>query len=228
MIHANNVKKTEKKILILILTIFTTIKNLSVNLYKTFKNIINQKITVMFIPHSEKKVFNLRLNLFIVFFIPFITFVVILIITLFGINYFTKIYDYNKATDLVQTNEIKTREYQDMINKILESHAYFKNKMDLLLTQINSTELKSLIEENLNNAGGPLNKFDLSDKSEFDVEKFEVNNLLKDYQYSIMAFGEINKMATTYNKLLKDMPFGAPMTCSYAITSGFGLNSSYL
>ena len=223
MIHANNAKKTEKKILIFILTTFTSLKNLSLIIYNSFRNIINQKITVMFIPHSEKKVFNLRLNLFIVFLIPFITFIIILMISIFGINYFTKIWDYKQANLMVQTNEKKSREYQDMINKILESHSYFKNKMSLLLNQINSQELKSMLEENMNNSGGPMNKFDLSDKSEFDVEKFEVDNLLKDYQYSIMAFGEINKMAGTYNKLLKDMPFGAPLNCSYAITSAFGL-----
>ncbi len=220
MNHSNNIKKTEKKILILLISLITKIKKFFVFLFQSLAKVIKQKITIMFIPHSEKKVFNLRINLFMIFFIPFIISLVIILITYIGFTNIFKVKQYNNANKLVQLNQKRALEYEELINEIIENHSIFKSKLDILLTQLNREVLNS---GNLNNQGGPINRINMAELSEFDIEKFEVKKLLNDYQYSIQAFGEINKLASVYNKLLKDLPFGSPVKGPYAITSAFGL-----
>lgn len=220
MNHSNNLKKTEKKILIFLISVLSHIKKAFMFFSQFLAKVISQKITIMFIPHSEKKVFNLRINLFILFFIPFIISLILISITFFGFNYVYKLKQYNDANKLIQLNQKRSFEYEKLINEIIENHSIFKSKLDLLLTQLNREILTS---DNLNNQGGPINRIDMAELSEFDIEKFEVKKLLNDYQYSIQAFGEINKLASIYNKLLKDLPFGSPVKGPYAITCAFGL-----
>ena len=85
MNHSNNLKKTEKKILIFLISVLSHIKKAFMFFSQFLAKVISQKITIMFIPHSEKKVFNLRINLFILFFIPFIISLILISITFFGL-----------------------------------------------------------------------------------------------------------------------------------------------
>lgn len=174
----------------------------------------------MFIPHSEKKVFNLRINLFIIFITPFLIFIIVVSISYFTFHYLKNINEYKKANQLVQINEKRSHEYEEMINNILENHTIFKSKLNVLQGQINTGSLQPTLEDN---QGGPLNRIDIAQLSDFELERIEVNKLINDYQYSIQAFGEVNKMVTSYNKLLNNLPIGNPVKGPFTIiTSPFG------
>ena len=60
-----------------------------------------------------------------------------------------------------------------MINEIIETHAVFKTKLDILLTHLDSDTIKAMQENDLYdfNKGGPINRIDLTELSEFDIEK---------------------------------------------------------
>lgn len=225
MNQINKVKKAEKSFLIFLFTFFSGIKRVFVSLKNVLSKIISQKITVMFIPHSEKKVFNFRINLFLVFLTPFIIAIIFLLISIFSINYVNNISKYDKATRLVQLNQKRSHDYERMINEIIENHSVFKTKLDLLLNQLDSTKIRAMKENDVYNqgVGGPVNKVDIGNMSQFEIDKLEADRIINDYQYSIQAFGELNTITNHYNKLLKDIPFGSPVKGPYAITSGFGL-----
>src|SRR4030042_1379305 len=215
MDHSNNLKKTEKKVLIFLLSLLSYIKNAFVFLIDILAKIIRQKITIMFIPHSEKKVFNFRINLFILFIIPFFASLFFILITFFSLNYFYQKEKYDDANKLVQLNQKRAREYEELINEIIENHEYFEDKLNRLLVQLNFEVIRD-------SQGGPLNQVDITGRK-FEEDKSKINKIFLDYQYSIQAFDELNKLAGVYNKLLKDMPFGSPAKGPYAITSSFGL-----
>ena len=224
MNQENRIKKSEKKILIYLLNILSIFKKTLISFFRFFLNIGNQKVTVMFIPHSEKKVFNFRVNIFILFTISFLCFATIGFILHLTMSNYNKSKLYKDATTSVKINEKRSREYEEMINEIIANHKIFKTKLDILLSRLDSTSIKTMQENNLYNInqGGPINKIDTAEISEFDIEKLEVNKLINEYQYSIQAFGEINKMVGNYSKLLKDLPFGSPVKGPYHITSSFG------
>lgn len=217
MDHSNNLKKTEKKVLIFLLSLLSYIKKAFIFLIDVLAKIIRQKITIMFIPHSEKKVFNFRINLFILFVVPFFATLIFIFITFFSLNYFSQEKKYNDANKQIQSNLKRAREYEELINEIIENHEYFEDKLNRLLVQLNLN--LDIVNQG---QGGPLNAVDITGRK-FEEDKSQINKIFLDYQYSIQAFDELNKLASVYNKLLKDMPFGSPAKGPYAITSSFGL-----
>lgn len=218
MNKTNNFKKFEKFLFIGIVNFFSFIKRIVLSFITFFINTGNQKVTIMLIPHSEKKVFNFRVNLFILFLFLFFIFSSLGIISFLTILNFKKSVEYHNLSLKTMLNENRAREYEELINNILDNHRILKGKLNLLLIKIDS----SIIKNNQEGQGGITNLIDLTSLSEFEREKIEVKKLLDDYQYSIQAFNEVNKMVDNYNKILKDMPYGSPVLGFYSVTSTFG------
>lgn len=219
-------KKIEKKIYASTLNFLTIIKTIFLVIIKSIYRILTQKITIMMIPHSEKKVFNFRINLFLLIFST------IIVISSLGTIFYLTMENYQKskevrrASNIAQANEKKSREYEDMVSNIFDSHKVLKSKLNILLSNLDSTSIRALMESehyNQNNQGGgqfnPIEK----ELTELDYDKMETQKILQDYRYSVQAFNEINKSVLHYNKLLKDLPFGSPVRGFYSITSTFGL-----
>jgi uncharacterized Tic20 family protein len=62
-------KKLEKRLFSYLKSHFTFIKRWIVYSYKRFSQKGNEKLTVMLIPHSEKKIFNFQISLFTIVFL---------------------------------------------------------------------------------------------------------------------------------------------------------------
>ncbi|OHD15380.1 MAG: hypothetical protein A2086_00160 [Spirochaetes bacterium GWD1_27_9] len=224
MNQTNNFKKFEKKLLIGTLNLFSLIKRILLSFFKFFLKVGNQKITIMFIPHSEKKVFNFRLNVFLLITLLCIGFGTVGVIVYLTVDNYNTSVKYREVSIKTQLNEKKSKQFEEMLSEIQDMHKIFKNKLNNLLGRINSPTIKAMQEADANNAqGGPQNAVDLTEVTEFDTEKMEFNNLLRDYQYAIQALGELNKKTDDYNKILKDLPFGSPVNGFYTVTCGFGL-----
>ncbi|MBN2545638.1 MAG: M23 family metallopeptidase [Spirochaetes bacterium] len=221
MKQTNNFKKAEKKFLLFSLNALIFIKKSFLSFINFVLNIGKQNITIMFIPHSEKKVFNLRINIFMLFTVTFLTVIAIVITGIFGFGFYTEKNLYNSAKKNIEINEKRSKLYEEMINEIIDNHAYLKSELNKLLAQINSSAFNEL-RNNYLPSGGPLTLTDSEFQENYNPEKEAVKNLIKDYSYSIQAFSELNKMAKNYNKLLKDIPFGPPLQGPYIYTSGFG------
>jgi len=227
MKQSSNIKKSERILLIHFVNLFNYIKNFMKSFLKFIIKVNNQKITIMFIPHSEKKVFNFRINTFILFMFFFLSFGLIIGISFFSFKFFNNSFDELNANLAIKNIEEQSNEYQKMLNEILDCHTDFQSKLNDLITQLDSNTISAMRDNYISNydkpVGGPLNRIDMIEMNELDKEKFMVRELLNDYQYSIQVFTEFNKMARVYKKLLMDLPFGSPVNGPYAITSGFGL-----
>ncbi|HPO49495.1 MAG TPA: M23 family metallopeptidase [Spirochaetota bacterium] len=225
MNQTNNFKKFEKKVLIGILNFFALIKRGFLSFVRFFLRVGTQKVTVMFIPHSEKKVFNFRVNVFLLFLFFFLSLGVLGAAGYLTFDNYNKSYKFREANLKTQINEKKSREYEDMLSEIQSVHRLFKGKLNVLLSKINSPTIKVMQDAELygKNQGGPLNRVETGDLSEFDIEKMDYNKLLVDYQYANLALSELNKKTEDYNKILKDLPFGSPVKGFYTVTCGFGL-----
>lgn len=228
MKQANNIKKAEKNLLIFIATFFSALKTIIHSFFKFLYKVCNQKITIMFIPHSEKKVFNFRINTFFLFMFIFLSISIIITFAVIGTISVNNIDDYNKVMDSKVSFQQKSLGYQNMIDEILESHSQFQFELDKLTNNLDSPILKTLQENFLHdmNQGGrkiQLNERNIVELTEYEKYEYSVQQLKNDYIYSKQAFSEIIRMSKKYNKLLKDLPFGSPVQGPYAITSGFGL-----
>jgi murein DD-endopeptidase MepM/ murein hydrolase activator NlpD len=224
MNSTDKIKKAEKKMFVSVVNTFTLAKRVVIDFFKFIASVCNQKVTVMLIPHSEKRVFNTRVNLFILFMVVFVTFGLMVSITLLSVDNYVKSVRYQDASIKSQANEKRSREYEQILNDVVNEHTMFKVKLNNLLVRLDSPTIKAMQENFLyqQNQGGPDNRLDYYQIDDFDLEKMEVQKLLQDYQYADQAFNEINKMVDSYNKILKDMPYGSPVKGFYTITSSFG------
>lgn len=222
MKQTNNIKKAEKQIFLFCVTLLLKIKSILSQFFKLIMNIGSQNVTIMFIPHSEKKVFNFRVNVFALFSITFAVIIAAIVTVTFGFGYFSANNKYMTTKRNIEKSEIKSKEYEEMIHDIIENHGLLKTELNKLLTQLDS---KYLVEFQNNQGGGAsksIENLEYFTENNMNNEKIAYNDLIKDYYYSIQAFGELNKMAKNYNKLLKDIPFGSPVQGQFIFTSGFG------
>ncbi|HQJ07052.1 MAG TPA: hypothetical protein PLI57_11820, partial [Spirochaetota bacterium] len=207
MNRTNNFKKVEKSVFVYIVNVLSLIKKFLSSIVGFFINSGSQKITIMMIPHNEKRVFNFKLNVFALFIIFLFTSSGLGIILFLTVANFNTSLKYKDASIKTQINEKRSREYEELLNEILDNHNIFKGKLNVLMSKLSSNSLQNIMDdEYFKNQGGAPNLVDFSGLDEFERERAEVDRLLGDYRKSIIAFSEINKMADNYNKILKDMP----------------------
>ena len=224
MNKTNKFKRFEKWLLVSVVNILSNIKKFFTAVGKFFIHAMRQKITIMMIPHSEKKVFNFKINVFALFLTFLFVFGGLGTIAFLSVNNFNTSMKYRDASIKTQMNEKKSREYAEMLNDVIDNHRLFKGKLNVLLSKIDSPTIQYMnnVEAEGLNQGGVPNLIDSTEISELDQERMEVNGLIGDYHKSVQAFSEINKMVDNYNKVLKDMPYGCPVKGFYTITSPFG------
>ncbi|MCG8569463.1 MAG: M23 family metallopeptidase [Spirochaetes bacterium] len=226
MNKTSKVKKFEKNFVATIYNITSIVKNFFISFFRFFVDAGKQRLTIMLIPHSEKKVFNFRINIFLLS-------ITMLITIGCGIFLFILSYQNNrikgnfeKVSESNQEIEARSREYKDLLGNILDEHHTFNSKLELLLSKLNSPSIKAMQELYGEGSGGPHNPLEspsvsVSEFEENDYNK-EVKDLLQDYRYAAQAFNEINRMTNNYNKVIKDLPFGNPVKGIFIITSQFG------
>jgi murein DD-endopeptidase MepM/ murein hydrolase activator NlpD len=224
MNQTNKFKQLEKNFLINCMNFLILIKKGFISFFRFITSLGNQKVTLMFIPHSEKKVFNFRINLFILFMTFFFGAGLIGCIIFWTVNNYYQSNEIKKETLTNRGNEKKSQELEKMLSEITDAHKIFKSKLSILEDRINSPTIKDL-RENENGSGGPENPYpsNMADLSDFDQDKLQYNQLINDYQISIVALSELNKKTEIYNKVISDLPFGSPVNGFYSFSQGFGL-----
>lgn len=218
-------KKIEKRLYAGVINICSIIWKFTKSFFSTIKNVFSQKLTIMMIPHSEKKVFNFRINVFALSLATISLVATLAVITFLSVDNYNKSIKYMDVSLKTQLNERKSREYEEIMSQIFESHRAYKGQLNNLLTKLNSPGIKTMEESYYLNSkqGGELNLIEKNNLSDLEYMKMEAQNLLMDYDFSVKAFNEINSKVNNYDKILKDLPFANPVKGHYFITSTFGL-----
>ncbi len=225
MKKTSNVKKTEKKVLVFLLNIFSFFVRIFKGLLKFILDAGNQKVTVMLIPHSEKRVFTKRINLFLLFSVTFLVISVIAVMVFYGFDIKTKWDKYATLDMQSRKHEEMSGAYREMLDQIMTKHTVFNTKLQSLLGVLDSPGvrfLRSAYNEGAGSGGIP-NAIESNNLTDYEKLQYSVDSLLSDYNYSSEAFDQIRQIVTNYNKILQDMPYGSPVrNVRCLITSTFG------
>ncbi len=225
MKKASNVKKTEQKLLVFFINLISFIARIIKTFFKFLMDTGNQKVTVMLIPHSEKRVFTRRINLFILFTVTFFIIGITTVMVVYGLDIKSRWEKYTTLDKQSKKHEEMSGAYREMVDQILTKHSVFSNKLVSLLSLIDSPGVKLLKStySDGNSQGGVPNTVELSGVTEYEKLKYDVELLLSDYNISGEAFDHIRQIVKNYNKILQDMPYGSPVrNVRCIITSTFG------
>jgi murein DD-endopeptidase MepM/ murein hydrolase activator NlpD len=173
-----------------------------------FKLVIHkgrQRFTVMFIPHSEKKIFNFHISVFSLVFV--LVLIVALVVAFFTLSthYTASGSEISRMSDTLEKSEGNLDDLKDEIFELSLIANDFEHKMEELLSVINSGEANPFQYQG---AGGDLSSFLGSEEVEDSVikEKSELRNLRAFLKNLTEPIAQITEILSKQRDLLIDIP----------------------
>ncbi|MCD6122407.1 MAG: M23 family metallopeptidase [Spirochaetales bacterium] len=164
-----------------------------------------QKFTVMFIPHSEKNIFNFQISVFTLIFFIFLLFV--LLISFFGLTtHFTSTNrEITSIAGSLSQNEVTLENFKEEISRLRKSMKLFKSQLDKVLVAMNPQEAKNYLEKS---AGGDLSSFiSLGNAGDDSLKELSELRSLRSYlDNALKPLAEIDKTLLSQKDLLVDIP----------------------
>lgn len=183
-----------------------------------------QRFTVMFIPHSEKRIFNFQISVFTLIFLFFI--LSVLILSFFGLS--THFSSTNKriveVTENLAESETSLESFKDEIVSLRKVINSFKVKMDDVLDVIGTEGAKNFLEKGV---GGELSSFvSMDDFQEgFLRDLGDLRSLRTYLDNAIEPLIEIEQVLIAQRELLVDIPTLWPVKGVRGnITNNFGFS----
>ena len=164
-----------------------------------------QKITIMLIPHSEKRVFNFQISLFALSF--FSVLLVSLVVTFIWLTA-----DFSGTNDLLASrsqdlehSEASLEILRDEVSELINSTDNFQNT---LVQTMGVLGLDSTVREGMVSSGGDLTSFFNVEQSESGSlsETIELQKLKTSLDNSITSLNEIGQVLNSQKELLSDIP----------------------
>jgi murein DD-endopeptidase MepM/ murein hydrolase activator NlpD len=103
-----------------------------------------EKITVMFIPHTEKKIINFHVSIFAISFFAGIVTITVIITSLFIINHSSTIKEVSILKKYGSNSKIQIQVYRDEINKLYDIFQKFKPEITYLYSLTPGSNIDSL------------------------------------------------------------------------------------
>lgn len=173
-----------------------------------FKLIVHkgrQRFTVMFIPHSEKKIFNFHISIFSLVFLTAL--VVVLVVGFFALStHFTaSSTQISRLTKNLETAESRLEELRDEAAGLALTAADFEYTMGRLLSVVDSGEENPLV---YTGEGGDLSAFLGTGEEEGSIQKAqrELRNLRAFLASLTKPVADISEILSKQRDLLVDIP----------------------
>ena len=164
-----------------------------------------QKITIMLIPHSEKKVFNFQISLFA------LSFVSVLLVSVV-VTFIWLTADFSGTNDLLasrsqdlQHSEASLEVLRNEVSDLINSTDNFQNTLAQTMGVLG---MDTAVREGMVSSGGDLTSFFNVEQSESGSmsETIELQKLKTSLDNSISSLNEIGQVLNSQKELLSDIP----------------------
>jgi len=221
-------KKLEKRFFSYLNTHLIFLKRIIFYSYKRFSQKGREKLTVMLIPHSEKKIFNFQISMFT---ISFLVLILAGIITVFFIS--TSHYTLTKREmeDLQSSQEGNINvlnQFQEEISSLDKSVIEYKNSIKDIIQLLGASQ-----SENIFGLGGPETEIKnlseiigLKNKSDYETELETIQRINADIAASKRVLQNFKKFLEAREEIIQKIPNNWPIIGGGFITSPFGMRRS--
>jgi murein DD-endopeptidase MepM/ murein hydrolase activator NlpD len=176
----------------------------------------------MFIPHSEKRIFNFQISVFTLIFIVFL--LSVLLIGFIGLTtHFTTTNDqFLKMSNSLNASEASLESFKDEIVELRRVVKDFKSRMEGVLAEVGTESAKNYLEQGV---GGDLSSLVSLEDVEFGNLR-DLSDLISLRTYlenAVVPLGEIHQVLEAQRELLVDIPTLWPLKGVHGnITNRFG------
>jgi len=221
-------KKLEKRFFAYLNTQLIFLKRILVYSYRRFTQKGREKLTVMLIPHSEKKIFNFQISIFT------ISFIVLIIAGLIGAFYIsTSRYnltkrEMEKLKNSQEGNINALHRFQEEVTALDESVLQYKDNIKDIIQLLGASQ-----SENIFGLGGPETEIKnlseiigLQDKSGYETELETLQRINADIAASRRVLQNFKKFLAAREEIIQKIPNNWPIIGGGFITSPFGMRRS--
>lgn len=219
---ANQYKKIEKKIVDNLEKRIRIILKAIIAFFKRVYQKGKQRFTVMFIPHSEKRIFNFQISVFTLIF--FIFLLSVLVVAFIGLTtHFTSTSErIVKVSKNLDDSEASLENFKYEVVELRKIVKNFKAQMEKVLNVVGTDEAKNYLQSGV---GGDLSTFVSVDELE-EGSLRDLNDLRSLRAYlsnTVEPLGEIHNLLLAQKDLLTDIPTLWPLKGVRGnITNSFG------
>jgi murein DD-endopeptidase MepM/ murein hydrolase activator NlpD len=221
-------KKLEKQFITHLNTHLLFLKRIIGYSYKRFVQKGREKLTVMLIPHSEKKIFNFQISLFSIAFIIILLAGIILTFFISTTRYtFTK----KEMQDLQSSQEgniTALNMFQNEISALDEEVLEYKNNIKDIIQLLGASQT-----ENIFGLGGPETEIvnlseiiGLNSKGDYESELQTIKRINADIEASKRVLVNFKKFLEAREEIIQKIPNNWPIIGGGFITSPFGMRRS--
>ena len=221
-------KKLEKRLFSYLKSHLTFLKRWIVYSYKRFAQKGNEKLTVMLIPHSEKKIFNFQISLFTIAFLIIVLSGVVVTFFISTSRYTITKKEMETLINTQQGNIDALANFEEEIAILNKSVVDYKNNIKDIIELLGANE-----SENIFGMGGPETEIKniseiigLTDKASYENELETIKKINADILASDRVLVNFKKFLEAREEIIQKIPNNWPIIGGGFITSGFGMRRS--
>ncbi|PKL41224.1 MAG: hypothetical protein CVV44_00890 [Spirochaetae bacterium HGW-Spirochaetae-1] len=181
-----------------------------------------EKITVMFIPHTEKKIINFHVSIFTISFFVGIVATTIVVTSFFIINHSSTIKEVSKLKKYGTNSKIQIQKYKDEINKLYTIFQKFKPEITHLYSLTPGSDIDSLWAKGGIPNPGPADES--AEEISPPIEILNIQEVERELKTTKDLLVQIKKFLKYRKKIIENTPSVWP-TSGYII-SRYGQRSS--
>jgi murein DD-endopeptidase MepM/ murein hydrolase activator NlpD len=183
-----------------------------------------ERLTIMLIPHSEKKIINFHVPIYVITLIISAILIIITITSIAIITHSSTIKDVTKLKMYGTNSKIQISKYKEEINKLYDIFQRLKPELTYLYSLTNEKDANSLWAKggitNPNSEGASL------ENSSPSIEELNIKEVEMELKTSREVLSKIKEFLNTRKKLIENTPSLWPVH-GYII-SKFGYGTSYI
>jgi murein DD-endopeptidase MepM/ murein hydrolase activator NlpD len=221
-------KKLEKRFFTYLKTQLIFLKRVIVYSYKRFSQKGREKLTVMLIPHSEKKIFNFQISIFTISFL-FLIFVGILLSFFIATSRYTLAKREIEGLEKSQEgNAVVLQQFREEINSLDQSVLEYRENIKNIINLLGASQ-----SENIFGLGGPETEIKnlseiigMKNKNDYRVDLETAKRINADINASKRVLQNFQKFLRAREEIIQKIPNNWPVIGGGFITSPYGMRRS--
>ncbi len=221
-------KKLEKRFVSYLKSHLTVLKRWIIYLYKRTVQKGKDKLTVMLIPHSEKKIFNFQISIFTICFLVILLSGIVVTFFISTSRYTLTKKEMEKLVSAQEGNVNALRTFEDEIENLDKVVADYKTNIKDIIKILGASQ-----SENIFGMGGPETEIKnlseiigLKTKSSYEDEIETIRRINADIVASERVLENFKKFLAAREEIIKKIPNNWPLIGGGFITSPFGMRRS--
>jgi murein DD-endopeptidase MepM/ murein hydrolase activator NlpD len=221
-------KKLEKRFFSYLKSHLTFLKRWIVYSYKRFSQKGNEKLTVMLIPHSEKKIFNFQISIFTIVFLIIVLSGVVVTFFISTSRYTLTKKEMETLISTQQGNIDALTSFKEEIVTLNKSVLDYKSSIKDIIELLGASQT-----ENIFGMGGPETEIKniseimgMRDKQSYEDELETIKKINSDIIASERVLENFKKFLSAREEIIQKIPNNWPIIGGGFITSGFGMRRS--